>query len=208
MLEIPLADPNIDILFEKMYSQFIEAIDANDNGESAYPDDIAPTFNVSSITLPSLVANLNPSWNEPCDDNAIDVRFHKASKLMGDVFLSKLLYYGKSWLPARGIVADMMNPSQSSKYDSQGRIVVFDQFVPWKEHLFTLEKELGIEGRTVYVVYSDGKGWRVQAVPVDHDSFKSRKALPEPWRGIRDDALSKVTGISGGVFVHASGMFY
>jgi uncharacterized UPF0160 family protein len=45
----------------------------------------------------------------------------------------------------------------------------------------------------------------VQAVPVSSDSFESRKALPEPWRGLRDDKLSEATGIPGCIFVHASG---
>lgn len=29
--------------------------------------------------------------------------------------------------------------------------------------------------------------------------------MPEPWRGLRDEELSKVSGIPGCVFVHASG---
>jgi uncharacterized UPF0160 family protein len=40
---------------------------------------------------------------------------------------------------------------------------------------------------------------------VTPESFESRKALPDPWRGLRDDALSEKTGIPGGIFVHASG---
>lgn len=32
-----------------------------------------------------------------------------------------------------------------------------------------------------------------------------RLPLPEPWRGLRDEALSLVTGVPGCVFVHASG---
>lgn len=32
-----------------------------------------------------------------------------------------------------------------------------------------------------------------------------RLPLYEPWRGVRDDELSQVTGIPGCVFVHASG---
>ena len=36
-------------------------------------------------------------------------------------------------------------------------------------------------------------------------SFESRKPLPEAWRGVRDDELSKLSGIDGCVFVHASG---
>ena len=59
----------------------------------------------------------------------------------------------------------------------------------------------------IYVIYPDetGKNWRVQAVPVSPESFESRKALPEAWRGVRDDELSKLSGIEGCVFVHASG---
>lgn len=49
------------------------------------------------------------------------------------------------------------------------------------------------------------KGWRVQAVGVSPDRFESRKALPEPWRGMRDDELSKESGIPGCVFIHMSG---
>jgi len=55
-------------------------------------------------------------------------------------------------------------------------------------------------------VYPDESGnWRVQAVPVSPESFESRKALPESWRGLRDDVLSETSGVSGGIFVHASG---
>ena len=50
-----------------------------------------------------------------------------------------------------------------------------------------------------------GKQWRVQAVAVSPDRFESRKPLPAHWRGLRDDELSKETGIPGCVFVHMSG---
>lgn len=49
------------------------------------------------------------------------------------------------------------------------------------------------------------KSWRVQAVAVSPDSFESRKPLPLPWRGLRDDELSRQSGIPGCVFVHMSG---
>lgn len=50
-----------------------------------------------------------------------------------------------------------------------------------------------------------GKQWRVQAVAVSPDRFESRKPLPAQWRGLRDDELSKESGIPGCVFVHMSG---
>ena len=114
--------------------------------------------------------------------------------------------------------------------DPTGQIISFDQFLPWKvifcssldlylysadilfqEHLFELEtdqKNTAIEAnKAIYVVYPDetAGNWRVQAVPVSPESFESRKALPEAWRGLRDEELSRVSGIEGGIFVHASG---
>lgn len=71
--------------------------------------------------------------------------------------------------------------------------------------LFRIEQELQIEGKILYVLYSDGKGWRIQAVPKSVSSFESRKALPEAWRGVRDEKLDELTGVPGGVFIHASG---
>ncbi|KAJ3312491.1 hypothetical protein HDV04_003091 [Boothiomyces sp. JEL0838] len=44
-----------------------------------------------------------------------------------------------------------------------------------------------------------------KAVAESPNSFISRKALPEPWRGVRDDELSKLTGVDGCIFIHASG---
>ena len=87
---------------------------------------------------------------------------------------------------------------------------VFETFLPWKEHLFELEEEqpqtITPDNRPIYVIYPDESGkWRVQAVPVAPESFESRKALPEVWRGLRDDDLSKASGVDGCVFVHASG---
>jgi len=78
-----------------------------------------------------------------------------------------------------------------------------------QEHLFQLEAEHGIadDGLPLYIIYPDeaGANWRVQAVPISPDSFICRKALPEEWRGLRDDNLSKLTGIDDCIFVHASG---
>lgn len=52
---------------------------------------------------------------------------------------------------------------------------------------------------------SRAKQWRVQAVAVSPDKFESRKPLPESWRGLRDDKLSRECGIPDCVFVHISG---
>lgn len=152
---------------------------------------------------------LNLEWNDPVKSQEIeDEKFLEASKLMGDTFVGKLDYYGKSWLPARDVVVKAMD--NRFEHDAKGRILVFEIAIPWKDHLFTLEEELGIkeDQKTLYVLYGEGHGkpgWRIQCVPVSKESFESRKPLPEAWRGTRDGDLSEISGISGGVFVHASG---
>lgn len=52
--------------------EFIEAIDATDNGISQYPTDIKPKYR-SSTDLSSRVGALNPVWNQPADSDTIDV---------------------------------------------------------------------------------------------------------------------------------------
>ena len=51
--------------------------------------------------------------------------------------------------------------------------------------MFDLEMEQGLadEEKPVYVLYPDetSSNWRVQAVPVNPESFESRKALPEAY---------------------------
>ena len=80
---------------------------------------------------------------------------------------------------------------------------------PWKEHLFSLEKKMGIDDPTnqlLYVIYPDtNKSWRIQGVPPAAQSFELRCALPEEWRGLRDKELDEIIGIEGCVFVHGSG---
>ena len=103
-------------------------------------------------------------------------------------------------------------PSLEGNFDSSLNLYSYSNN-HFQEHLFELEadeKNTAIEAnKAIYVVYPDEtaekKNWRVQAVPVSPESFESRKALPEAWRGLRDEELSRVSGIEGGIFIHASG---
>lgn len=205
-LHLSQNDPKVDTLWLKLYKEFIEAIDGIDNGISQYPNDIQPKYR-NRTDLSTRVGWLNPAWNEPVDSQTVDARFLKASQLAGEEFLSRLSYYGQSWLSARDLVLAALSGREN--VDPSGGIVLFDQCCTWKEHLFELEQESSVPAATqpLYVVYPDeaGGNWRVQAIPVSPESFESRMALPEPWRGIRDDELSRLSGIEGCIFVHASG---
>ncbi|KAH9849781.1 GAMM1 protein [Lenzites betulinus] len=199
-------DEKTETLWLKMYKEFIEAIDAIDNGISQYPADLKPRYR-SRTDVSSRVGHLNPAWNESVDAQVVDAKFLQASALVGGEFLNRLDYYANAWLPARDLVVAALN--KRKEVDASGRIILFEQFAPWKEHLFELEESLAIPAaeKPIYVLYPDetGGNWRIQAVPIAPESFESRKALPEQWRGVRDDALSQLSGVDGGIFVHASG---
>ncbi|RFU28696.1 hypothetical protein B7463_g7662, partial [Scytalidium lignicola] len=212
--------PEVNVIFNKIYENFIEALDAHDNGISVYdPKGITAAglekkFSDGGFSLGAMVGRLNPNWNDPVSSDPVlaqqqeDEKFLTASKRIGEEFSRDLDYYTKSWLPARDIVRAAYAKRQ--EYDSEGRILVFDgQSVPWKDHLYTLEDEDGGQAKVVYVLYPekptpDAK-WRIQCVPVSKDSFESRKPLPEAWRGFRDEKLDGICGVDGCVFVHAAG---
>lgn len=225
-LSIDHAD--VELLFQKLYDDFVEAVDANDNGISKYDKekleaaDIQGKFKDGGITLASLVGDLNHedplnpgiSKSTPEQPQAEeDYRFGQASLMMGTAFLRKLHAAATAWLPARAIVKDAFQ--QRKNIHPSGQLMVLPRAgIPWKEHLYNLEDtEPGQdEGKLLYTLYPEkeeaGSKWRVQAVSKDFASFESRKALPEPWRGLRDADLDKALGDDvedGAVFVHASG---
>lgn len=218
----------VQILWEKIYREFIEAIDANDNGISVYDTNqlsaagIEKRFDNNGINVSSLVGDFNLNWNDPkpadadAAQEAEDARFLEASRFIGAVFHRKLTYYANSWLPARSIVHAAYGDRKN--HDPKGRVMVIRQSIPWKDHLYAVEAEAegenntnGGENRVLYVLYPENPSslqttkWRIQAVPASRDSFESRKPLPESWRGLRDQELDQVSGILGCVFVHASG---
>ncbi|ORX90742.1 metal-dependent protein hydrolase, partial [Basidiobolus meristosporus CBS 931.73] len=201
-LELPKDDPKVEILYQKMYKDFVEALDGIDNGISQYPQEVEPKYE-EKTGLAARVGRLNPWWNQT--DVDLDARFEQAMELAGSEFLDRLRFLGFAWLPARDIVVKAVD----SRYEihNSGQILILDSPCPWKEHLFEIEKEKSIEDKTIYVLFPDGRdsSYRIQAVPVSPNSFESRRPLPEAWRGYRDSELSERAQIEDCVFVHHSG---
>uniref|UniRef100_A0A7E4V096 UPF0160 protein MYG1, mitochondrial n=1 Tax=Panagrellus redivivus TaxID=6233 RepID=A0A7E4V096_PANRE len=194
--------PVIDVLYAKMYENFVHAVDAIDNGIEQF--DGPPRYKLSS-TLNSRVGNLNPAWNQ--EDANPETQFDKAMKVVGREFTEQLSYLFHSFLPARQLVLDAIENRE--KNHISGKIVVFaNGSCPWKEHLLEIEAEQKLQDKGLtYAVFGDkGGSWRVQAIPVDANStFENRAPLPEAWRGFRDEKLSDIVGVPDCVFVHISG---
>lgn len=214
--DVSLSTEDLKLVYLKVYESFMEAIDGIDNGVQMYQSD-SPARYESSTDLSSRVGRLNAEWYEQNPDQ--DSNFRNAMLLAGAEFDACVQNIATSWLPARTIVAKAFNARMADH--GSGAIMVMRDFAPWKDHIYTLEEEKGqtdigddikegdAAGQTkvLYVLYEDitKSSWRIQCVAVSKGSFQSRKALPELWRGVRDEELSSVTGIEGCVFVHASG---
>ncbi|KAG7478252.1 hypothetical protein MATL_G00077960 [Megalops atlanticus] len=200
LTQLKQGDRQLEVLYDKLYESFVEEVDAVDNGISQY--DGEPRYAVSS-TLSARVSYLNPRWNSKSQDT--EEGFRKAMEMVGAEFLDRLDYYQNAWLPARAVVEGAVQ--MRTKVDPSGEVIVMEQGgCPWKEHLFSLEKELNVETPIKFVLYPDQNGqWRVQCVPAGLHTFQNRLSLLEEWRGVRDEALSSLSGIPGCIFVHASG---
>ena len=226
--KLPIDHPDVELLYQKLYDDFIEAVDANDNGISQFDNTklgaagIEKRFNIGGTTLASLVGDLNhedplnPGVNrateaEPQAEE--DYRFGLASSLMGNTFLRKLHGAATAWLPARTIVKNAFD-SRAQNHPSGQLMMLPRAGIPWKEHLYNIEEEAGLpeDKKILYVLYPEkeepGSKWRIQAVSKDFASFENRKSLPEPWRGMRDSDLDAILGNDvedGAIFIHASG---
>ena len=77
--QLAIQDQKVDVLWLKMYREFIEAIDAIDNGISQYSTDIKPKYR-SRTDLSSRVGALNPWWNQSIDSLTVDVGTCKLRK--------------------------------------------------------------------------------------------------------------------------------
>ncbi|KAK0049345.1 UPF0160 protein MYG1 mitochondrial-like isoform X1 [Biomphalaria pfeifferi] len=199
-LNLPADDHITKVIFDKVYENFMEEIDAIDNGINQAEGELRYQI---TTNLSSRVNILNPGWNEK--DVDVQLQFDKAMKLVGEEFMERITYYQNGWLPAREFVAEAVK--NRFEVDSSGRIIYLKEGgVPWKDHLYTLEEEQNLSPLLVYVLFADqNNGWRVQCVSKKLGSFENRLSLPEEWRGLRDEELSEKSGIPGCIFVHASG---
>lgn len=201
-----ISSADLDILYDKVYKQFIEALDANDNGIDKYENskELTPKFKDNAISIPGVISGMNPSWNADTSAEAYDTNFQRASKFIGEIFVDLVEGYALSWIPAKSLVIEAVN--RRSEVDDSGKIIVLNQFCPWKEHLYEVEKAKGIEGQIEFVLFKDSSNtWRVSTVPVSSTSFQFRKGLPEHLRGLRDQELSDKSGVPDCVFIHAAG---
>ena len=186
-------------LYNYCYENFIQEVDAIDNGVPMF--DGEPKYRINT-NLSARVGHLNPPWNtEKTAD--VDKLFTNAMDLVGNEFLDRIHYFTQSFWPARKIIVNAVE--NRFNVHKSGEIIELSTSCPWKEHLVQLEADNDLKGVVKFVIFSTENDWRVQGIPIAPNSFICRVFLYEKWQGLRDNELSKVSGIDDCIFVHATG---
>ena len=203
-----LSEDSLELAYVKLYDSMLEALDAIDTGVEMVPDGVEVLYK-DSTGLSSRVSRCNPRWNEVDESTGEppnpDERFEIASQMCGEDFLSVMTRIVESDIPARDFVERSLLKRHET--DASGEIIALESGgLPWRGHLYDLEKEHNVDPLIKFVLYTDQANmWRVQAVTVEGRGFENRLSLPEEWRGVRDEDLAKLAGIPGCTFCHAAG---
>lgn len=196
----PLDADCLQNVYKKVYEGFIQEIDGIDNGVPQFPDE--PVYRISTH-LSARVGHFNSHWNSS-DSFDEQAQFEKAKQLAGAELIDSILFYATVWWPARAIVSEAIK--KRFELHESGKIIEFSQSCPWKQHLYDLEAVEQCEGQILYCLFSASPtDYRVICVPNTANSFVCRKFLPAAWRGIREEQLASVSGVTDARFVHATG---
>ncbi len=160
----------------------ILAVDLADNG-------VAP---VSPGHLSLLIEAFNPLWDSEADE---DAAFRTAAVTARGI-LERACAQAHAAARAAALVLE------AARLSPDPRILVLDRKLPWEKAVF----EGGLD-RLLFVLYpnEDGSSWYCRTVPPEPGSFGQRLGLPDPWRGLSDEAFSRAAGIPDGLFCHPSG---
>lgn len=154
-----LPDDLLELAYNKLYDSLLEALDAIDTGVEMAPQGVSLLYK-DSTGLASRVGRLNPRWNEVDDIGqrpSEDKRFEDAMELCGVDFLAVLTVIVESDLPARKYVEKAL--MQRIEIDPSGEVICLSSGgLPWRNHLYELEKAHSIDPLIKFVLYQDVSG--------------------------------------------------
>lgn len=176
---------NIEDCFRLFDKNFVQFVDAGDNGQIKYEN-----INIKLVTLSDIIEGFNPNWNEEVDT---DKKFIEALAIARIIFDNKIESTISKCL-AKEFVEDAIEKSENG-------IMMLDKYMPYQE--FILESKNKKANDILYVIFkSNRRGYTIRAVTKELGSFESRKKLPKEWAGLRNEDLQKVTGVKTATFCH------
>jgi uncharacterized UPF0160 family protein len=194
---------SIEELFVQLYESFFLTMDAIDNGVSSVDQSVSKRYEPFKTDLIHRIQRLNTPWWSTSSSEDSARKFELAMSLCEEEFLSELLFAVMATVGSEQTIIKAL----TNNAIQDGKIILLDKPCSWKATIMNVEKKLGMDNRTKFVVFkeSQGSSYRVQGVPIHPGSFKTRGSLRSEWRGLSKTELAQVTGIGDVIFVHASG---
>ena len=176
---------NTKAIYNYLVKDFIEAIDAIDNG--IFPE-IKSIYKIKTVS--DVIKIFNPSYGS--NDNE-DKQFIKAVSLAESILTEELKnVIGK--VEAGTKVKKLLNKTK-------GPILILDEYLPYEETVLT-----SLSGKKIlFAIYPSNRGgYGIKTIPISTTDKTSRVYFPKEWGGLTNDALEKVTGIKGSLFCHTN----
>lgn len=176
---------NIDSLWEYIDKDFIEGIDADDNGIFPKIDAIYKVKTISSI-----IKLFNPSFDSDEDESS---QFIKAVDVASKIFYEEILY-------ANGkVVADKKINELLDSVSSKDKFLILDKFLPYEETILNREDKNNI----LFVAFPSNRGgYAIKTIPKSLTDKTARMDFPEEWAGLAGEELENISSINGLTFCH------
>ena len=176
---------NTKAIYNYLVKDFIEAIDAIDNG--IFPE-IKSIYKIKTVS--DVIKIFNPSYGS---NDKEDEQFIKAVSLAESILTEELKnVIGK--VEAGVKVKKILNKTK-------GPILILDEYLPYEETILT-----SLSGKKIlFAIYPSNRGgYGIKTIPISTTDKTSRVYFPKEWGGLTNDALEKVTGIKGSLFCHTN----
>jgi len=163
-------------------------IDAIDNGQSYFGELLFKDAGI--VGLGMHIANFGPTVFEEHSPEIMMDAFEKASEFARGVLL-------RSIHAVEGLERAFQEASEVYKNSEDKQILIFDM-----DYGRPTWKRLAEYPEPIYAVYknTDGKSWKVEAIPVVPTVYESRKLFPAAWRNLRDQELAEALGVPDAIF--------
>ena len=174
----------IDEVFRFIDRDFVEAIDADDNG--FFPKIDAP-YKVK--TLSGLFKLFNPSFDSCQDESTQFIRAVEVAKII----LEEEVTYANGKVIADKRVSEILEGCLEEKY------MILDKFLPYEDTILNNAEANNI----LFVAFPSNRGgYAIKTIPKSSEDKTARMSFPEEWAGLVGEELEKVSGIKGLSFCH------
>ncbi len=176
---------NTKAVYNYLVKDFIEAIDAIDNG--IFPE-IKSIYKIKIVS--DVIKMFNPSYGS--NDNE-DEQFIKAVSLAEAILTEELKnVIGK--VNANKKVKTILNKTK-------GPLLILDEYLPYEETVLT-----SLAGKKIkFAIYPSNRGgYGIKTIPISTTEKTSRVYFPKTWGGLTGEDLEKETGVKGSLFCHTN----